>query len=81
VLVPSEPEVEDREAGRFPERAALRSVVEGLTRAQRAVVVLHLHAGYSVDETAELLGVPRETVRSRLRVARDRLRRALGEGE
>jgi DNA-directed RNA polymerase specialized sigma24 family protein len=44
-------------------------------------VVLHLHAGYTVDETAALLGVPRETVRSRLRVARDHLRRAPGEDE
>ena len=46
----------------------------GAEPAQRAVVVLHLHAGYTLDETAEVLGIPRETVRSRLRVARDHLR-------
>ena len=74
------PDIEDRTAGGFPERTALRMVVEGLSPRQRAAVVLHLHAGYSVDETAEILGVPRETVRSRLRVAREHLRRAL-EGE
>ena len=74
-------ELEDLEATRFPERSAIRLVLAGLSAAQRAVVVLHIHAGYSVDETAELLGVPRETVRSRLRVAREHLRRDLGEAE
>jgi RNA polymerase sigma-70 factor (ECF subfamily) len=73
-------EIADRDASRFPERAALRMVLDALSAPQRAAVVLHLHAGYSVDETAELLGVPRETVRSRLRVAREHLRRALREG-
>ena len=33
------------------------------------------------DETAGLLGIPRETVRSRLRVAREQLRHELGEAE
>ena len=74
-------ELVDGSASRFPERAAMRSAFAGLSAAQRAVVVLHLHAGYSIDETAEALGVPRETVRSRLRVARAHLRRALQEGE
>lgn len=73
--------VEDREAARFPERTALRLVLDGLSAPQRAAVVLHLHAGYSVEETATILGVPRETVRSRLRVAREHLRRALAEGD
>jgi RNA polymerase sigma-70 factor, ECF subfamily len=68
---------EDPAAGGFPDRSALRSAFEGLTVAQRAVVVLHLHVGYTVDETAAALGVPRETVRSRLRVAREQLRHVL----
>jgi RNA polymerase sigma-70 factor, ECF subfamily len=71
----------DRAAGRFPERFALRQALAGLSAAQRAVVVLHLHAGYTLDETAGLLGIPRETVRSRLRVAREQLRHELGEAE
>lgn len=45
--------------------------------AQRAAIVLHLYLGYSVQETADLLDVPVETVRSRLRLARARLRGAL----
>lgn len=74
-------ELVDPAAGRFPERSAMRSAFADLSAAQRAVVVLHLQAGYSIDETAEALGVPRETVRSRLRVAREHLRRALEEGD
>jgi RNA polymerase sigma-70 factor (ECF subfamily) len=73
--------LDDGSGGRLPERAAMQQAFAGLSVAQRAVVVMHLHAGYSVDETAEALGVPRETVRSRLRVAREHLRRALKEGD
>ncbi len=47
------PEVVDLAAGRFPERLALRQAFAGLSRAHRAVVVLVLDAGYSIDEAAE----------------------------
>ncbi len=57
----------------------LRAALARLSPDHRAVVALHLHAGYSVAETAELVGAPLETVRSRLRVAKDHLRRDLGE--
>jgi len=43
------------------------------------VIALHLYAGYSVVETAEAVGAPVETVRSRLRLARERMRRQLEE--
>ena len=46
---------------------------------QRAVMVLHHHAGYTVAETAAIVGAPVETVRTRLRRAKDRLRAELGE--
>jgi RNA polymerase sigma-70 factor (ECF subfamily) len=52
---------------------------EGLSPEQRAVVALHLHAGYSILETAEIVRAPVETVRSRLRLAREKLRKALEE--
>jgi DNA-directed RNA polymerase specialized sigma24 family protein len=42
-------------------------------------VALHLYAGHSVAETADIVGAPLETVRSRLRLARERLRHALEE--
>ena len=43
------------------------------------VVVLHLYAGYSLIDTAEIVGAPLETVRSRLRLARQHLRLLLAE--
>jgi RNA polymerase sigma-70 factor, ECF subfamily len=60
-------------------RAALRHAFEALPAAQRAVVALHLYLGYSIAETADIVGAPLETVRSRLRLAREQLRFQLGE--
>ena len=57
--------------------AELRAAFTGLSAEQRAVVGLHLYAGYSVAETAEMVGAPVETARSRLRLARQRLRMEL----
>lgn len=61
-------------------RAALRHAFEALPATQRAVIALHLYLGYSVPETATIVGAPLETVRSRLRLARDQLRFQLSEG-
>jgi RNA polymerase sigma-70 factor (ECF subfamily) len=71
--------VVDRRADAAEQRAELRIAYEALPADLRAPVALHLHLGYSVAETAEIVGAPLETVRWRLRVARDRLRRALEE--
>lgn len=62
-----------------PQRMALTAAFDALTPAQRAACVLHLHLGYGVVETAELMGVGVETTRSRLRLARRRLRADLSE--
>jgi RNA polymerase sigma factor (sigma-70 family) len=62
-----------------PEWLALRTAFDRLPSEQRAVVALHLYAGYSVMETAAIVDAPVETVRSRLRIAKERLRRELGE--
>ena len=67
----------DDRIGDRDDRMALRAAFDRLSPEHRAVVALHLHAGYSVSETAELVGAPLETVRSRLRVARERLRHDL----
>jgi RNA polymerase sigma-70 factor, ECF subfamily len=56
----------------------LQVALRDLPVEQRAALILHYHAGFSVAETAELSGVPVETTRSRLRLARDRLRAVLG---
>jgi RNA polymerase sigma-70 factor (ECF subfamily) len=58
---------------------ALRAAFAELSPDQRAVVGLHMHRGYSIAETAALVGAPEETVRSRLRLAKQRLRRELEE--
>jgi RNA polymerase sigma-70 factor (ECF subfamily) len=65
---------------RADEWAGLREAFRQLSTEQRAVVVLHLYAGYSLADTAELVGAPLETVRSRLRLARQHLRQLLAEG-
>lgn len=57
----------------------LLAALDRLSPEHRAVVALHLYAGYSIAETADLVGAPVETVRSRLRVAKERLRRELEE--
>ena len=62
-----------------PQRMALAAAFAMLTPEQRAACVLHLHLGYGVAETAELMGAGLETTRSRLRLARRRLRADLSE--
>jgi RNA polymerase sigma factor (sigma-70 family) len=64
-----------------PQRLALSAAFDALTPEQRAACVLHLHLGYGVNETAELMGAGVETTRSRLRLARQRLRVELSEDE
>jgi len=71
----------DADPGRASAAAsrAVRDAFDGLPVDQRVVVALHHYAGYSLAEAAEITGVPLETARSRLRLARARLRRALLE--
>ncbi|HEY7969462.1 MAG TPA: sigma-70 family RNA polymerase sigma factor [Candidatus Limnocylindrales bacterium] len=76
-----QPEIRDRRSNEPHEMVALRAAFDELPPSQRAVVVLHLYAGYSVQDTAELVDARVETVRSRLRLARARLRTLLESGE
>jgi len=69
----------DRRSGVDPTWIALSIAFRALPAEQRAAVALHLYEGYSVDETASLMGASIETTRSRLRLARQRLRRELGD--
>jgi RNA polymerase sigma-70 factor (ECF subfamily) len=61
------------------DQALLREVLATLSPGHRAVIALHLQVGYTVEETAGLLGIPVDTVRSRLRAARRRLRDQMTE--
>jgi RNA polymerase sigma-70 factor (ECF subfamily) len=75
------PELADGRRGVDPNWIALSIAFRTLPAEQRAVVALHLYEGYPVNETAELMGASIETTRSRLRLARQRLRRELGEDD
>lgn len=58
-------------------RVDLLQALARLPVAQRVAVVLHHYAGYQVAEVSSIVGVPQETVRSRLRVAMATLRTEL----
>ncbi|MGN0985981.1 MAG: sigma-70 family RNA polymerase sigma factor [Candidatus Enterenecus sp.] len=72
----------------LPETAAeqfdalpLREAVERLPRQLRAVIALRYFSGYTLAETAEILGLPPGTVSTRQRKALDLLRLELSEEE
>jgi RNA polymerase sigma-70 factor (ECF subfamily) len=59
------------------DRDALERGFRRLPMEQRAAFVLHQYLGWSVAEIAENLGVPAETIKSRIRYATSTLRAAL----
>lgn len=65
-------------AGATGVRAELAAALAGLSARHRDVVLLVAWGGLGYEETAEVLGVPVGTVRSRLNRARGKLREALG---
>ena len=71
------PDLVDRHSEHTAAMTELRMAFESLPADQRAAIALHVHLGYSVAETADVVGAPVETVRSRLRVGRERLRNLL----
>ena len=66
------------EASPHAERDLLWRVLATLDDDRREVVVLHDLEGYTGAEIGELLGIPTNTVHSRLRLAREDMRTALG---
>jgi len=63
-------------------RAALRQLLADLPEPQAEALALHTILGYTTEETAQVTGVPVNTVRSRLRAALSTLRQAvLTEGK
>lgn len=62
----------------FEERRRLQRALESLPPDQREVVVLRLEQELSLEAIGEITGVGRETVKSRLRYAMDKLRARLG---
>lgn len=77
-IEPTPSEAEPADQGPSPSSTvALRLAYASLPSRDRAVITLHHYAGYSIAETATLLQLPKETVRSRLRAARSRMRERL----
>ena len=62
----------------FEQRRGLQRALEALPPDQREVVVLRLEQELSLEAIGEITGAGRETVKSRLRYAMDKLRAKLG---
>jgi RNA polymerase sigma-70 factor (ECF subfamily) len=58
-------------------RAILRELLEELPEAQAEALVMRSILGLSLEETARVAGVPENTVRSRVRLAREALKKRI----
>jgi RNA polymerase sigma-70 factor, ECF subfamily len=74
------PERTDVEAARREEAAGVRRALGTLPEDQRRAIELAYFAGFSHTEIAELLDEPVGTVKGRMRLGLDKLRRRLTEG-
>jgi RNA polymerase sigma-70 factor (ECF subfamily) len=76
----SEPEEEpDRRVMRGEQRDEILAAIDTLGEKHRLVVILRYYGGLSNEEIAQALNIPCGTVRSRLHVARRRLKEVLTE--
>lgn len=74
--VPDE-DTPERQLSQFEERRRLQLALDELPEEQREVVLLRLEQELSLEEIGEMTGVGRETVKSRLRYAMEKLRQRL----
>lgn len=72
-----DPQTPERQLSAFEERRRLQLALEDLPEEQREAVLLRLEQELSLEEIGEVTGVGRETVKSRLRYAMDKLRARL----
>lgn len=68
---------EASEETNYVERMTIRQAVASLSDAHRTTLLLHYEGGWSLEETSELLGIPVNTVRSRLMAAKRGLQAGL----
>ena len=66
------------EAARNVERGTVRAALETLPEAQRRTIELAYFGGYTQSELADLMGVPLGTVKGRMRIGLQKMRRVLG---
>ena len=69
----------ERSLSEFEQRRRLQLALDELPDDQRSVVLLRLEQELTLEEIGEITGVGRETVKSRLRYAMDKLRTRLNE--
>ena len=69
----------ERQLTDFEERRRLHLALEELPEEQREVILLRLEQELTLEEIGEITGVGRETVKSRLRYAMDKLRARLNQ--
>lgn len=74
----SDPDTPERTLDSFEERRRLQIALDELPDEQREVVLLRLERDLTLEEIGEITGAGRETVKSRLRYAMDKLRARLG---
>lgn len=74
-----DPSTPERELSEFEQRRRLQCAIEELPEEQREVVLLRLERELSLEEIGAITGAGRETVKSRLRYAMDKLRARLHE--
>ena len=72
-----DPQTPERQLSAFEERRRLQLALEELPDDQRQAVLLRLEQDLSLEEIAQITGVGRETVKSRLRYAMDKLRQRM----
>jgi RNA polymerase sigma-70 factor, ECF subfamily len=79
-LQPSSPEAPDHALARTQMEVRVRAELHKLPEAQRSLVQAAFYDGLSHSEIAEAFALPLGTVKSRIRLAFERLRGALGTG-
>lgn len=75
----ADPDTPERQLSAFEQRRRLQLALAELPDEQRGVVQLRLEQELSLEEIGDITGVGRETVKSRLRYAMDKLRARLNE--
>ena len=75
-----DPDTPERQLSDFEERRRLQLALDALPPEQREVIALRLEQELTLEQIGEITGVGRETVKSRLRYAMDKLRATLGAG-
>ncbi|MET1023631.1 MAG: RNA polymerase sigma factor [Pseudoxanthomonas sp.] len=70
----ADPDNPERQLSQFEQRRDLQRALDALPEEQREVLMLRLEQELSLEEIGQITGVGRETVKSRLRYAMDKLR-------